>query len=401
MIEAARIKIKLSDNWKWARCGEVIDVRDGTHDTPKYVTSGYPLITSKNLKTEGIDFSNVSYISKEDHYEISKRSRVDRGDILFAMIGTIGNPVIVDVDSEFSIKNVALFKFSKSPIDAKYFKYLLETPIITEQLNSEQRGGTQKFVSLNVLRNIVIPYPPIEEQHRIAAILDKADAVRRKRQSAIALTEELWRSAFLEMFGDPVTNSKGWEFFELQAVTECIVDCPHSTPDWTDNGIICLRTSNLTEGGWNWDDTRYVTEEDYRNRTSRAEIFSGDIILSREGTVGIAAIVPDEFQVCMGQRLVQVRPEQRLIKPSYLLRLLLWQLAPERIGKLMRGSTSQHLNVKDLRSMSIPVASLELQEQFSKLARQIDALKEKMIKSESEQEKNFNSLLQRAFRGEL
>ena len=96
--------IKLSNDstlpmgWRWVKCQDAIDVRDGTHDTPRSVSKGIPLITSKNLTLHGIDFNDVLMISREDHLKIQKRSRVDRGDILFAMIGTIGNPVIVDTD---------------------------------------------------------------------------------------------------------------------------------------------------------------------------------------------------------------------------------------------------------------------------------------------------------------
>jgi type I restriction enzyme S subunit len=88
----------IPDTWAWARMIDYLDVRDGTHDSPKYVSDGFPLVTSKNLYTKKLDITNVKYISKKDHDEISKRSKVDRNDILFAMIGTIGNPVIVDIE---------------------------------------------------------------------------------------------------------------------------------------------------------------------------------------------------------------------------------------------------------------------------------------------------------------
>jgi len=98
-------------NWKIVSTSEILDVRDGTHDTPKYVSkNGIPLITSKNLKENKIDFQNVSLISLDDHFEISKRSKVEEGDILLAMIGTIGNPAVIKGDTNFSIKNVGLFK---------------------------------------------------------------------------------------------------------------------------------------------------------------------------------------------------------------------------------------------------------------------------------------------------
>ena len=113
---------KLPSTWCWVRCQDIIDVRDGTHDTPTKTNFGIPLITSKNLTPEGLDFSNITYISEEDHQSIEKRSAVDDGDVLFAMIGTIGNPVIVKKERRFSIKNIALFKLNKSLYYPPFFK---------------------------------------------------------------------------------------------------------------------------------------------------------------------------------------------------------------------------------------------------------------------------------------
>jgi type I restriction enzyme S subunit len=161
----------LPDGWRWVKLEDVVDVRDGTHDTPQYVNKGIPLITSKNLKPEGIDFDNPLYISEEDHNQIKKRSGVIKGDILFAMIGTIGNPVIVETEKQFSIKNVALFKFENSPVLNVFFYYLLSSRMILNQLDKNSQGGIQKFVSLAVLRNLQIPLPPNAEQQRIAGLL--------------------------------------------------------------------------------------------------------------------------------------------------------------------------------------------------------------------------------------
>lgn len=179
------------------------------------------------------------------------------------------------------------------------------------------------------------------------------------------------------MIGYRTKLPQGWKVEELEVVCERIVDCPHSTPKWAETGIICLRTSNLTEGGWNWDDTRYVTDEDYKIRTSRSEITPGDIILSREGTVGVAAVVPQNLQVCMGQRLVQVRPIREVVDSSFLLRVLIWQLAPTRITQLMRGSTSQHLNVKDLRAMMVPLPPIAEQRRIAAILDRADAIRRK------------------------
>jgi len=144
----------LPKGWQWVRCQDVIDVRDGTHSTPKYIPQGIPLVTSKNLKNGTIDFNDICYISKRDHEEIQRRSKVEDGDIIMAMIGTIGNPVIVKKRFEFSIKNIALFKFSKSLVLNQYFYYLLHSSLLEKQLSKESLGVTQKFVSLQVLTTV-------------------------------------------------------------------------------------------------------------------------------------------------------------------------------------------------------------------------------------------------------
>lgn len=203
------------------------------------------------------------------------------------------------------------------------------------------------------------------------------------------------------MFGDPVTNPKGWEVATLENVCDRVVDCPHSTPNWTDDGIICLRTSNLGKGEWIWDDTRYVTEEEYYTRSKRCEVDPGDIILSREGTVGIAAIVQPGMRICMGQRLVQLRPLSKAVHSEYLLHLLLHDLAPDQIGKLMVGSTSKHLNVRDLRNLKLGVPPLKLQMMFADIAGEVRVSASKGAKQLTELDTLFASLQSRAFRGEL
>src|SRR3989338_8998220 len=107
------------------KLNNICDVRDGTHDSPKYKTEGFPLVTSKNVKDGYIDFSTANLISKDDLDKINKRSAADDGDIIMPMIGTIGNPIIIKKDREFGIKNVALIKFNKSRISNIYIKCLL------------------------------------------------------------------------------------------------------------------------------------------------------------------------------------------------------------------------------------------------------------------------------------
>jgi type I restriction enzyme, S subunit len=192
LTKVVQFNDSIPSNWLVVTADTIIDVRDGTHDTPKYVEEGFPLITSKNLKNGKLDFSNVKYISPEDHELICKRSRVDEQDILFAMIGTIGNPVLVeDIQNEFSIKNVGLFKPNRKIIDSKYLYYYLSSPIYLEPLIGNAKGSTQKFVSLGMLRKSPIILPPINEQKRIA---EKIERLFAKIDEAKRLIEEVKES---------------------------------------------------------------------------------------------------------------------------------------------------------------------------------------------------------------
>ena len=166
-IAEDEIPFDIPESWKWCRLSDIIDVRDGTHDSPKYVPEGIPLVTSKNLSNSMIDYGNVKYITQEDADKINARSMVDDDDILFAMIGSIGNPVLVKKDREFCIKNMALFKkFADTDISMQYMYWFFF--YAQYKLKKEASGGVQAFISLSRFREYLVPLPPYEEQIRIA-----------------------------------------------------------------------------------------------------------------------------------------------------------------------------------------------------------------------------------------
>ena len=164
---------EIPDNWAWVRLGDVLDVRDGTHESPAYHSSGIPLITSKNLVNGKIDWDNVKYISENDADKINQRSAVSENDILMAMIGSIGKPVLVNkIHHKFSIKNMALIK--SLPNVSLNMKYILKIINFSEQMMIEQsKGGVQKFIPLNYIRMFSIPLPPLAEQKRIVERLNE------------------------------------------------------------------------------------------------------------------------------------------------------------------------------------------------------------------------------------
>jgi type I restriction enzyme S subunit len=193
-----------SGEYELKKLWDIFDVRDGTHDSPKFHTTGYPLITSKNLWENGIDFWNIKLISQEDYDKINQRSKVNKWDLLFAMIGTIGTPTIVDIETEFAIKNVALFKPKNTEADMQYLRYFLLSDFVIQKMLSESKWATQKFVGLGYLRAFQIPLPPLPRQHEIVAHLDEVfettRALRMEYEAQIRDLETLKQSLLEEAF---------------------------------------------------------------------------------------------------------------------------------------------------------------------------------------------------------
>ena len=162
--------------WEKDYLGVVCDVRDGTHDSPHYHSTGFPLVTSKNVTGGEIDLTDCSLISEADFNKINERSKVDMGDIIMPMIGTVGKPVIVNVKPNFAIKNVSLIKFKDdSRVLNTFIRSLLQSDYFDDAVLSKVRGGTQKFISLGDIRKLVVIVPPMELQEQFAAFVEQTD----------------------------------------------------------------------------------------------------------------------------------------------------------------------------------------------------------------------------------
>ena len=189
------------NGWKKVNLGSVCDVRDGTHDSPKYFPVGYPLVTSKNVTSGRIDFTDCGLICKEDYDKINERSRVDFGDILMPMIGTVGKPVVVDIDADFAIKNVALIKFYEdSKVINTFVRALLQSDYFDRAVISKIRGGTQKFIALSDIRKLEFYLPPMDTQNQFAAFVGQTDKAKLVVQKALDETQLLFDSLMQKYF---------------------------------------------------------------------------------------------------------------------------------------------------------------------------------------------------------
>ncbi|MEH3000623.1 restriction endonuclease subunit S [Bacillus pumilus] len=187
-----------TDAWEQRVLSDVKDVRDGTHDSPKYHNEGHPLVTSKNLTEHGLDMSDVSLISDEDFNAINQRSKVNVGDIIFGMIGTIGNPVILK-RNDFAIKNVALIK-RDGEVENEFLIQLLKSPVFYRYIRKENVGGTQKFLGLSQIRNFKFLVPSKAEQEKIGKFFYELDNLITLHQRELNSLDNFKKSLLQQMF---------------------------------------------------------------------------------------------------------------------------------------------------------------------------------------------------------
>jgi len=388
----------MKQGWEIKKLGEVYDVRDGTHDSPKYVKDGYALITSKNLKNDNLNYDGVNYITEQDYENINKRSKVDLGDVLFAMIGTIGNPIVINKKVDFAIKNVALFKVPKNQ-DSYFLKYYLDSSIVIERMAKDAKGATQKFVGLGYLRSFEIPLPPLPEQQRIVAILDEAFAAIAKAkanaQQNLQNAKELFESYLQGVFEN---KGEGWEektLGEIGKPSMCKRILKHQTSTTGEIPFYKIGTFGKTPDA-------FISKEIYDEfRTKYSFPKKGDILISASGTIGRRVRYDGEPAFFQDSNIVWINNDEKQILNDYL--YVFYEFCDWQPSK---GATISRLYNSNLTSIKI-VFPKSIGEQKT-ILKKIDAVSTETKKLESIYQQKINdleelkkSVLQKAFVGEL
>jgi type I restriction enzyme S subunit len=192
------------EGWVEIKLGDVCEVKDGTHDSPKYVTDGIPFVTQKNVRDDGLSFANTKFITQEDHDNFYRRSNVAHGDILISMIGANrGMACIVDDERIFSIKNVGLVK-KNGNVNQQFLLYFLKSPQAANYVRSGSKGGAQEFIGLTELRNFPVHFPSLSRQNVIAAEFETLSAETQRLESIyrhkLASLDELKKALLNQAF---------------------------------------------------------------------------------------------------------------------------------------------------------------------------------------------------------
>lgn len=302
---------------------------------------------------------------------------------------------------EDALLNQRVCKVKPLPtLDFDYLRFILPTKL--KQIEDRTPFATVKHISVSQIKDIEIPFPPLEEQKRIAAILDRADAIRRKRKEAIALTEELLRSTFLDMFGDPVTNPKGWNSTTLGKLINFITSGSRGWAKYySETGRLFLRIQNVKDGQLLLNDTAFVEPPDCAE-TRRTLVKQGDVIISITADLGRTAVIPSGLPPAhINQHLALVRVDQDQIEPSYLAAFLSSVGGQIQFERLNREGVKAGLNFDDIKSLNILVPPRNKQKEYLKLRDKHSKISQEYTEVVDRSENLFNSLLQKAFRGEL
>lgn len=409
---------KIPSNWCWLYSNFVVDVRDGTHDTPKYISEGYPLITSKNLKNNNIDFDKVNYISKEDYEKINLRSKVDIGDVLFSMIGTIGNPVLIKGQTNYAIKNVALFK-DINLINMTFFRFYLETKFVIDKMKKEAKGSTQKFVSLKYLRNFPICYPSLEEQQRIVNRIEflfaKLNRAKELIENTLAQFEQNKMAILHKAFTGELTakwrKEKGIlkDTWKSMALENCGTWSGGGTPsmscgDYWENGNIPWITSKDMKNIYIEKTQKYITEKGVECSSAKYIDKPAILFVTRSG------ILRRIFPVCMVKIPFTVNQDLKVLVPSKMvcLEYLYWiciYKSNKILGTCMKsGTTVESISTDKLKKFKIPVPTIEEQQEIVNILDKLLAKYNKIKNLEQQLEKIEllkKAILAKAFRGEL
>lgn len=291
----------------------------------------------------------------------------------------------------------------KEEVDSKFlFWFLFFNHASQKTLRYQNKTtGIINLQTERYLDELNISLPPFSIQKKIASILDKADTLRKKDQQLLVEYDELIQAVFNHMFGDPVKNERGWETKLLEEISVKITDGTHQSPKFLTEGIPFLLVSNIIDNEINYSTEKYISRSDYEELIKRTPIELGDILLTTVGSYGNPAIVTSNIEFCFQRHIAYIKPNHELIDVNYLFGALKSDYLKNQIEGKVRGVAQKTLNLGDLKTLKIPFPSIMLQKRFGAIAQSIQRQKNQVKLQIQQSESLFQSLLQRAFRGEL
>ena len=392
-------------SWDMVKIGEVCTTGSGgtpARKIPEYYNGDIPWVKSGDLR-ENVVTTVTEYIS-DIAIQKSSAKIVSEGAILLAMYGaTVGRMAILGIDAATNQAVCNIVPDEKRAF-SKYVYYALRNKVPEFLRNAV--GGAQPNINQGMIKDTKIPLPPLPEQKRIAALLDKADAIRRKRQQAIDLADDFLRSVFLDMFGDPVTNPKGWEVCTVDDV--CIVQGGLQVSKKREIYSIkkpYLRVANVLRNKLFLDEIKYIGLTD--NEYMRTKLEEDDILVveghGNKNEIGRSSIWDGSVKECVHQNhLIRVRVKSSKILPQIVNDFINSQGG--RSQMLRTSNTTSGLNTistRIVKNTKIFIPPLNIQNNYIKVIEKTKEAKKHYLLFSNLAENQFNALSQQAFAGKL
>lgn len=402
--------IKLADLFEKPISGEWgIELKDGEDGVNVIRTTNFTNLGRLNLQDvvkRNIDVKK--YLNKQLEY----------GDIIIEKSGGSPNqPVGRVVIFEENDKNIyfcnnftSILRPKKNIVYSRYALYLLKD-LYNKKKVLKYQNKTTGIINLKLndyLNGTLVEIPNIEQQIKIVEVLDKAHYLIDMRKQQLDELELLVKSRFVEMFGDPIKNSKGWKCPKIEDVVANEKNAIKAGPFgsalkkeyYVDSGYKIYGQEQVIREDVDFGDY-YITQEKYKELENCA-IKSNDVLISLVGTYGKLLIIPEEFKAgIINPRLMKITFDKSKINTIYFKYFFQSESLKNKLSNNTHGGTMPILNVGIVRNIYIPLPPIELQTQFADFITQVDKLKFEMEKSLKELEDNFNSLMQKAFKGEL
>ena len=377
-----------------AELGEVAEFINGAAFKPAdWGEEGHRIIRIQNLNDPSKPFNRTTR-------EVADKYRVETGDLLVSWSASLG--VFEWQESDTALLNQHIFKVLPNPekVHQAYLRHMLENALI--DMSRHHRGSTMVHVNRKEFLGTTIPLPPLEEQKRIAGILDQADALRRLRTRALDKLNTLGQAIFHEMFGD--VSSKTEDRVPLGSLLTFITSGGRGWAKYYSNeGSRFIRSLDVQMNSIGDDEVVFVTPPD-NAEAKRTRIAGGDVLLTITGSkIGRVAPVPQELEgAYISQHVAILRPNKSQLSAKFLSYFLsMEQFGQKQIKAKQYGQAKPGLNFEQIRSFELPNVSVEDQQAFFEHLGHIESNCLKVNVAVLAQETLFASLQHRAFRGEL
>lgn len=399
--------MELPEGWEWKKIGAISEVTSGggaPQDKEYFTEKGSPFIRAGSLerllsKSEEESLEKLSSEAAKSH----KLRLFPTEAIIFAKSGMSAtkNRVYMLRNDCFVVNHLAVL-IPTVEIDPRFLKYCIFWYNPTNLI----RDKAYPSIRLSDISSLKIPLPPLPVQKKIVAILDRADRTRRLHQELERHFDEFLKSVFIGMFGDPVTNPKGWEVKKLEVISEIRSGVTKGRKLKKENIIKLpyLRVANVQDGYLNLSEIKYIDAVPSDLEKYRLEY--GDVLLTEGGDfdkLGRGGFWKEEVANCIHQNhIFRVRCKTEFCYPRYFSHTLQTQYSKKYFLRASKKTSNlATINMKQLKAFSLPLPPLPLQQKFASIVENVEELRQQHQRSMRESNDLFDALMQKAFRGEL